>query len=180
MASVVYVLAFGLQGMWDSQLPDQGSNPHPLHWKAKSHPLDHQGIPSVCLLGYSPLKDFQWVPLSTQYRPSSLAGHSRSFHPLISYPVFLRALHSSPQPHRNTSCPLCTWPSPRICSYHRLSLALSKSFGDLGHGGCRVGTFTAGQMRVLTCFWCLPRLDFPFQLGPASQSKGKRSFLKCF
>ena len=24
-----------------SQLPDQGSNPHPLHWKVKSQPLDH-------------------------------------------------------------------------------------------------------------------------------------------
>ena len=26
--------------------PDQGSNPHPLHWKADSLPLDHQGSPS--------------------------------------------------------------------------------------------------------------------------------------
>ena len=30
-----------------SELPDQGSNPHPLHWKAKSQPLDHQESPSV-------------------------------------------------------------------------------------------------------------------------------------
>ena len=26
-----------------SQLPDQGSNLQPLHWKVKSQPLDHQG-----------------------------------------------------------------------------------------------------------------------------------------
>lgn len=83
-------------------------------------------------------------------------------------------------PHRHTSCPLCTWLSPRICSYHHLSLALSKGFGDLGHGGCRVGTFIARQMRVLTSFWCLPHLDFPFQLGPVSQPKGKCSLLKHF
>ena len=24
-------------------VPDQGSNPHPLHWWADSEPLDHQG-----------------------------------------------------------------------------------------------------------------------------------------
>ena len=37
-----------------SQFPDQGSNPHPLHLKATSSPLDHQGSP--CL--FSLLKDF--------------------------------------------------------------------------------------------------------------------------
>ena len=26
-----------------SYFPDQGSNPHPLHWRADSKPLDHQG-----------------------------------------------------------------------------------------------------------------------------------------
>ena len=29
----------------ESQLPDKGSNLHPLHQKAKSQPLDHQGCP---------------------------------------------------------------------------------------------------------------------------------------
>ena len=33
--------------MWD--LPDQGLNPNPLHWKAKSQPLGRQG--SLHLLG---------------------------------------------------------------------------------------------------------------------------------
>ena len=32
-----------LHGMWD--LPDQGSNPCPLHWQADSQPLRHQGSP---------------------------------------------------------------------------------------------------------------------------------------
>ena len=30
-----------------SLFPDQGLNPHPLHWKADSLPLDHQGSPSI-------------------------------------------------------------------------------------------------------------------------------------
>ena len=30
-------------------LPDQGSNPCPLHWQADSQPLRHQGSPSVSL-----------------------------------------------------------------------------------------------------------------------------------
>ena len=29
-------------------LPDQGSNPRPLHWQADSQPLRHQGSPSIC------------------------------------------------------------------------------------------------------------------------------------
>ena len=31
-----YVLVFWPQGMWESQLLEQGSNPQPLSWKAKS------------------------------------------------------------------------------------------------------------------------------------------------
>ena len=31
-------------------LPDQGSNPCPLHWQADSQPLRHQGSPGSCLL----------------------------------------------------------------------------------------------------------------------------------
>ena len=42
-----YVLAFGPRGMWDLKIPDQGSNPHPLHWKTKSQPLDCRGSPGV-------------------------------------------------------------------------------------------------------------------------------------
>ena len=31
-------------------LPDQGSNPCPLHWQADSQPLRHQGSPALCPL----------------------------------------------------------------------------------------------------------------------------------
>ena len=31
-------------------LPDQGSNPCPLHWQADSQPLRHQGSPVILLL----------------------------------------------------------------------------------------------------------------------------------
>ena len=34
-------------------LPDQGSNPCPLHWQADSQPLRHQGSPTVYLLLWS-------------------------------------------------------------------------------------------------------------------------------
>ena len=43
----------GLVAPWHvgSQFPDQGWNPRPLHWKADSLPLDHQGSPaSSCIL----------------------------------------------------------------------------------------------------------------------------------
>ena len=30
-------------------LPDQGSNPRPLHWQADSQPLRHQGSPEVSI-----------------------------------------------------------------------------------------------------------------------------------
>ena len=33
-------------------LPDQGSNPRPLHWQADSQPLRHQGSPHLTLKSY--------------------------------------------------------------------------------------------------------------------------------
>ena len=30
-----------------SYFPNQGLSPHPLHWKADSSPLDHQGSPYI-------------------------------------------------------------------------------------------------------------------------------------
>ena len=41
-----FVLVFWPQGRWRSQLLNQESKVHPLHWKAKSQPLDHQGSPN--------------------------------------------------------------------------------------------------------------------------------------
>ena len=34
-------------------LPDQGSNPRPLHWQADSQPLRHQGSPVLFLIPYN-------------------------------------------------------------------------------------------------------------------------------
>ena len=42
-----YVWVFWPQGMWKSQLLEQGSNLYPLRWKAKTYPLDRQGSPSL-------------------------------------------------------------------------------------------------------------------------------------
>ena len=44
MLLLFYLLFSG----WEARgilAPNQGSNPNPLHWKAKPQPLDHQGIP---------------------------------------------------------------------------------------------------------------------------------------
>lgn len=37
---------FWPQGMWPN-LPNQGFNPYPLHWKVKSYPLDHRDVPDL-------------------------------------------------------------------------------------------------------------------------------------
>ena len=42
-----YVLVFLAPRHVGSQLLNQESNLHPLHWKAKSQQLDHQGSPYV-------------------------------------------------------------------------------------------------------------------------------------
>ena len=42
-----YVLALRPRGMWDPSSPTRYPTPHPLHWKAKSQPLDRQGSPLV-------------------------------------------------------------------------------------------------------------------------------------
>ena len=41
--SFLNVLIFLVLGHVESQLTNQGLNPHPLHWKMKSQPGDHQG-----------------------------------------------------------------------------------------------------------------------------------------
>ena len=42
-------------------LPDQGSNPRPLHWQADSQPLRHQGSPYALLL-YKPITCHSFSP----------------------------------------------------------------------------------------------------------------------
>ena len=42
-------------------LPDQGSNPCPLHWQADSQPLRHQGSPVVLLIWDFWTKKLQWL-----------------------------------------------------------------------------------------------------------------------
>ena len=46
-------------------LPDQGSNPCPLHWQADSQPLRHQGSPS---------DDFYFAHLSSEHRGSCFSS----------------------------------------------------------------------------------------------------------
>ena len=67
-------------------LPDQGSNPRPLHWQADSQPLRHQGSPKSQLFPAKlPLlcNDRQWNPmwhLTVLYWDVSLCwGFSRCF-----------------------------------------------------------------------------------------------------
>ena len=48
-------------------LPDQGSNPCPLHWQADSQPLRHQGSPSPRLFNKPKLKKNQYFLLVSLY-----------------------------------------------------------------------------------------------------------------
>ena len=45
-------------------LPDQGSNPCPLHWQADSQPLRHQGSPWVIVFIQADRLSFNWLILS--------------------------------------------------------------------------------------------------------------------
>ena len=47
-------------------LPDQGSNPCPLHQQADSLPLDHQGSPVICFIG--PFQHFEIAILDTIFQ----------------------------------------------------------------------------------------------------------------
>ena len=42
-------------------LPDQGSNPCPLHWQADSQPLRHQGSPKLELLIFTFISDLLYI-----------------------------------------------------------------------------------------------------------------------
>ena len=50
MLLLFYVLVFWPQGIWDLSPLTMESNPHTLHWKAKSQLLDYQGgaLPFFC------------------------------------------------------------------------------------------------------------------------------------
>ena len=51
-------------------LPDQGSNPCPLHWQADSQPLRHQGSPFFCF-EYHPCHALRWKSQSHHWLLSS-------------------------------------------------------------------------------------------------------------
>ena len=42
-------------------LPDQGSNPRPLHWQADSQPLRHQGSPQLLFLNNTNLFIYSFI-----------------------------------------------------------------------------------------------------------------------
>ena len=57
-------------------LPDQGSNPCPLHWQADSQPLRHQGSPAGGFLTTEPpgkpTWSYFWVRAGAQYREGQI------------------------------------------------------------------------------------------------------------
>ena len=64
-------------------LPDQGSNPCPLHWQEDSQPLRHQGSPSNIqswwkLIWASRLGDLKWFLKEKKYRKTKEAGSLES------------------------------------------------------------------------------------------------------
>ena len=57
-------------GVWDPSPVTRGSNPHPLHWKVKSEPPDHQGSPPKQFLKGSS----GWRLVSVTEDPSPMAA----------------------------------------------------------------------------------------------------------
>ena len=49
-------------------LPDQGSNPCPLHWQADSQPLHHQGSPKTVILLNSSAQNSSMAPICTRVK----------------------------------------------------------------------------------------------------------------
>ena len=78
-------------------LPDQGSNPCPLHWQADSQPLCHQGSPPLVFLKHSMLTSIRCgVQTSSEASSHSSLSSSR---PLLYWSSFrffywLSPLHS--------------------------------------------------------------------------------------
>ena len=60
-------------------LPDQGSNPCPLHWQADPQPLHHQGSPSLCSFD-----GWERHHFSGFLRKSVHSRHSKSQLPILS------------------------------------------------------------------------------------------------
>ena len=74
-SSLVVTLRLSCPRHVGSQFPDQGSNPCPLHWKADSQPLDHQGNPKNCFLWRRDVLDYgqSWTLV---YKSQAKSGHN--------------------------------------------------------------------------------------------------------
>ena len=80
-------------------LPDQGSNPCPLHWQADSQPLRHQGSPvgrflitvsiSVFVIGLFIFSISSWLSLGRLFFSNNLSISSRVSILLASYSCLL-------------------------------------------------------------------------------------------
>ena len=73
-------------------LPDQGSNPCPLHWQADSQPLRHQGNPT--LLKYISMSFDRWLRYRIFTSPKQIPSCSFAVSPFI--PVLVPSLMSVP------------------------------------------------------------------------------------
>ena len=72
-----------------SLLPNQGSNPHPVRWKVKSQPLDHQGSPTAINTKNYPKRNCTSWP-SPPLSPSAQLYHPTLGHLLIySLPLYV-------------------------------------------------------------------------------------------
>ena len=66
----------------ESQFPDQGSNLHPLHWKADSEPPDGQEVPQLFVLQQARLPKaahtLLWLQLCSAERPHKFIAFAQS------------------------------------------------------------------------------------------------------
>ena len=178
-----------------SYFPDQGSDPHPLHWKAKSQPLDLQESPRIWVLewllrakifppayyGHGISVSFQICRFSWPYPCSE--WWSLSDHFLISCnPVGLSCLW-------NMRC-VAGWPGSLFLCFLPFPLALILSFFSRTNGGKRrlkwnnpacslvvwwsKGTGLLWTIRLMFChicrlpFICLGKWSCSAKRGPKS------------
>ena len=77
----------------ESKLPDQGSNPHLLHWQVKSYPLNCQGSPSSAVLT---TKSWPWCSPLTVFQLQEMRASSCTTTGPHHIPVSLPLLSPSP------------------------------------------------------------------------------------
>ena len=145
-------------------LPDQGSNPCPLHWQADSQPLRHQGSPYSCFIS-----DYLVLYVVVSIHPFLPLPICPLFHPFlpstIHLPIYL-FIHSS------------TYPPTRVSTYPSIYLSTHPSMHSSIHPSIHPTAFHVtdsilGAEHPMTHHLHIishTQSDFPLPLCPSKSS----------